>query len=496
LDCLGLAHPLLFSRGKGGRSNDKKDIITLGDDVSWGVPLFGHRLRIVAAYMLVSVQRGWLGGYLSTIGGRDIFTMNRHRVVVSGIGVVTPIGIGLENFWQGLLAGRNGISRITLFDPSEFRSHMAGEVKDFRAEEWIDRKLARRMDRFTHFALVAADLAMKDAGLDAFPFDGPRAGVIIGSGIGGAHTIEESHAKLLAKGPKSVGPFVVSKVLVNTAACMVSITHGLKGPLSAPSVACSTGANAIGDAYRILERGDADIMLAGGTEASVSPLPFASFCATRAMSACNDDVERASRPFDKNRDGFVMGEGAGVVVLERLDHALERNAPVYAELAGYGNTADAFHLTAPEPKGDGMVRVMEEALRDADVAAPDIGYINAHGTSTILNDKIESSAVIKVFGDHSQRLKISSIKSMIGHLLAAAGAVEFAATVMSVSTGHIPPTINYEQPDPDCPLDYVTRGAESINLDAAMSQSFGFGGGNACLVVKRYVKEKFRERNP
>jgi 3-oxoacyl-[acyl-carrier-protein] synthase II len=409
----------------------------------------------------------------------------RNRVVVSGIGVVTPIGIGREEFWEGLLAGRNGISRITLFDPSEFRSQMAGEIKGFRAEEWIDRKLAKRMDRFTHFALVAADLAMKDAGLDAFAFDGRRAGVIIGSGIGGTQTIESTHAELLAKGPRSVGPLVVSRVLINTAACVVSIRHGLKGPLSAPSVACSTGANAIGDAYRILERGDADIMLAGGSEASVSPLPFAGFCATRALSARNDDPERASRPFDKNRDGFVMGEGAGVVVLERLDHALSRDAPVYAEVAGYGNTADAFHLTAPEPEGDGMVRAMEAALRDAGVAASDIGYINAHGTSTVLNDKTESAAVMKVFGDHARRLKISSIKSMIGHLLAAAGAVEFAATALSVSTGRIPPTINYEEPDPDCPLDYVTGGAESIDLGAAMSQSFGFGGGNACLVVKR-----------
>jgi len=423
------------------------------------------------------------------INDGEALMMERHRVIVSGIGVVTPIGIGRETFWEGLLAGRNGISRITLFDPSQFRSQMAGEVKGFHPEEWIDRKVARRMDRFTHFALVAADLAMKDAGLDAFPFDGRRAGVIIGSGIGGTQALESAHAELLAKGPRSVGPLVVSRVLINTAACMVSITHGLKGPLSAPSVACSTGANAIGDAYRILERGDADIMLAGGAEASVSPLPFAGFCATRAMSARNDDPKRASRPFDKNRDGFVMGEGAGVVVLERLDHALERNAPVYAELVGYGNTADAYHLTAPEPEGDGMVRAMREALRDADVAAPDIGYINAHGTSTILNDKTESAAVIKVFGDHARRLKISSIKSMIGHLLAASGAVEFAATVLSVSTGRIPPTINYEQPDPECPLDYVTRGAESIKLGVAMSQSFGFGGGNACLVVKRYEKK-------
>lgn len=426
------------------------------------------------------------------INGGEALVMERHRVIVSGIGVVTPIGIGREAFWEGLLAGQNGISRITLFDPSQFRSQMAGEVKGFHAEEWIDRKVARRMDRFTHFALVAADLAMKDAGLDAFPFDGRRAGVIIGSGIGGTQALESAHVGLLAKGPRSVGPLVVSRVLINTAACMVSITHGLKGPLSAPSVACSTGANAIGDAYRILERGDADIMLAGGAEASVSPLPFAGFCATRAMSARNDDPKRASRPFDKNRDGFVMGEGAGVVVLERLEHALERNAPVYAELVGYGNTADAYHLTAPEPEGDGMVRAMREALRDAGVAAPDIGYINAHGTSTILNDKTESAAVMKVFGDHAPRLKISSIKSMIGHLLAAAGAVEFAATVLSVSTGRIPPTINYEQPDPDCPLDYVTQGAESIELGAAMSQSFGFGGGNACLVVKRYEKKRQR----
>jgi 3-oxoacyl-[acyl-carrier-protein] synthase II len=413
-----------------------------------------------------------------------------NRVVVSGIGVITPIGIGWEAFWEGLLAGRNGIFRVSAFDPSEYRSQMAGEVKGFHAEDWIDPKLARRTDRFTHFALVAADLAMKDAGLDEFPFDGRRAGVIIGSGIGGTQTLEDANAALLAKGPRSVGPLVVSRVLINTAACVASIKFGLKGPLSAPSVACSTGANAIGDAYRIVERGDADIMLAGGTEASVSPLPFAGFCATRAMSARNDDPEHASRPFDKGRDGFVMGEGAGVVVLERLDHALERNAPVYAELVGYGNTADAFHLTAPHPEGDGMVRVMEEALRDAGLAASDIGHINAHGTSTVLNDKAESAAVMRVFGDHAARLKICSIKSMIGHLLAAAGAVELAATVLSVSTGRIPPTINYQQADPDCPLDFVTDGAESLEFGAAMSQSFGFGGGNACLVVKSYESRR------
>jgi len=412
--------------------------------------------------------------------------MYEHRVVVTGLGVVTPIGLGLEEFWKGLIEGRNGISRVTQFDPSDFRSQMAAEVKNFNPEEWIDGKSAERMDRFVHFGLASSAMAIKDAGLSTFAFDGNRAGVIIGSGIGGANTIENGYFKLQKKGPKSLGPFYVSKVLINMAACMVSITYGLKGPLSAPCVACSTGANAVGDAFRILQRGDADIMLAGGSEASVSPLPFAGFCATRSMSRRNDCMEKASRPFDKNRDGFVMGEGAGIVVLERLEHALSRSAHIYAELVGYGNTADAFHFTAPEPGGDGMVRVMREALRDARINPWEVGYINAHGTSTVLNDKIESSAVMKVFGDHWRHLKISSIKSMIGHLLAAAGAVEFVATVMSVYTGKLPPTINYEEPDPECPLDYVTKGVESIDLEVALSNSFGFGGGNVCLIVRRY----------
>jgi 3-oxoacyl-[acyl-carrier-protein] synthase II len=412
--------------------------------------------------------------------------MNGHRIVVTGLGVVTPIGVGLEEFWEGLKAGQNGVSRITQFDSSDFRSQMAAEVKNFNPEEWIDGKSVERMDRFIHFGMASSAMAIKDAGLNTFAFDGNRAGVIIGSGIGGAHTIENGYYKLHERGPKSLGPFFVSKLLINMAACMVSITYGLRGPLSAPSVACSTGANAIGDAFRVIQRGDADIMLAGGSEASVSPLPFAGFCATRSMSTRNDCVEKASRPFDKNRDGFVMGEGAGIVVLERLEHALSRSAHIYAELVGYGNTADAFHFTAPEPGGDGMVRVMREALRDASIDPQEVGYINAHGTSTVLNDKIESAAVMKVFGDHGKHLKISSIKSMIGHLLAAAGAVEFVATVMSIYTCKLPPTINYEEPDPECPLDYVTKGVESIDLEVALSNSFGFGGGNACLIVKRY----------
>jgi len=412
--------------------------------------------------------------------------MNEHRVVVTGLGVVTPIGVGLEEFWKGLKEGRNGISRITQFDPSDFRSQMAAEVKNFNPEEWIDGKSVGRMDRFIHFGMASSAMAIKDAGLNSFAFDGNRAGVIIGSGIGGANTIQDGYSKLHEKGPKSISPFFVSKSLINMAACLVSISYGLRGPLSAPSVACSTGANAIGDAFRILQRGDADIMLAGGSEASVSPLPFAGFCAARSMSSRNDCVEKASRPFDKNRDGFVMGEGAGIVVLEKLEHALSRRAHIYAELVGYGNTADAFHFTAPEPGGDGMVRVMSEALRDAGIDTREVGYINAHGTSTVLNDKVESAAVMKVFGDHWKDLKISSIKSMIGHLLAAAGAVELVATVMSIYTGKLPPTINYEEPDLECPLDYVTKGVESIDLEVAMSNSFGFGGGNACLIVRRY----------
>jgi 3-oxoacyl-[acyl-carrier-protein] synthase II len=416
--------------------------------------------------------------------------MDAQRVVVTGLGVVTPIGLGIEEFWEGLKQGRNGVSKITHFDPTDFRSHMAAEVKDFDPSNWIDGKSVNRMDRFVHFGMVSSIMALSDAGLNMFAFDGNRAGVIIGSGIGGATTIQDGFSKLQEQGPKSINPFFVSKSLINMAASLVSITYGLKGPISAPCVACSTGANAIGDAFRIIQRGDADIMLAGGTEASINPLPFAGFCAARSMSTQNDCVEKASRPFDKNRDGFVMGEGAGIVVLERLEHALSRNARIYAELVGYGNTADAFHFTAPEPGGEGMIRVMRVALNDAGVDPQGVKYINAHGTSTVLNDKIESEAIMKVFGDHSKNLKISSIKSMIGHLLAAAGSTEFVSTVMSVYTGVLPPTINYEEPDPECPLDYVTNRVESMDLEVALSNSFGFGGGNVCLIVKKYENNK------
>ncbi|MCD4700273.1 MAG: beta-ketoacyl-ACP synthase II [Candidatus Aegiribacteria sp.] len=411
--------------------------------------------------------------------------MNEHRVVITGLGAVTPIGIGVKDFCEGLKTGRNGIAEVTNFDVTDFRSKLAAEVKDFQAEEWIDRKSARRMDRFTQFGLAASAMAIEDSGLDTFSFDNNRAGVIIGSGIGGSQAIEEGYSQLLKEGSRRLSPFFVSRLLINMAACMVSIKYGLKGPLSAPSVACSTGSNAIGDAFRILQRGDADIMIAGSSEGCITPLPWGCFCATRSMTS-SDCAENASRPFDKNRDGFVMGEGAGIVILENLKHALNRGVDIYAEIVGYGNTADAYHITAPEPESDGMIRVMNAALQDADMDATEIGYINAHGTSTVLNDKCESAAIEKVFAEHAYTLKISSIKSMIGHLLAGAGSVEFVATVMSVFTGMIPPTIHYEEPDSDCTLDYVTNGAESIDLNAAMSNPFGFGGGNACLVVKKY----------
>lgn len=412
--------------------------------------------------------------------------MKEHRIVITGLGAVTPIGTGVDNFFKGMNSGSNGISKITHFDPADFHSHMAAEVNGFNPDSFIELKLSKRMDRFTHFGVASADMAFKDAGLDNYDFDGRRAGVIIGSGIGGSITIGEGYALLNDKGPKSLSPFFVSKLLINMAACMVSIIYGLKGPLSAPSVACSTGANAIGDAFRIIQRGDADIMLAGGSEACITPLAYAGFCATRSMSTRNDSPEKASRPFDKNRDGFVMGEGSGIVVLEELGHALKRNARIYAELTGYGNTADAYHFTSPEPEGDGMIRVMKNAIGDAGIDPHQVEYINAHGTSTVLNDKIESAAIMKLFDLHAKQLKISSIKSMIGHLLAAAGAVEFVSTVLTIHTGILPPTINYEEPDPQCPLDIITESTETSNLEIAISNSFGFGGGNACLVVKKF----------
>lgn len=411
--------------------------------------------------------------------------MQMQRVVITGLGALTPIGTGVEEYWEALKAGTNGIARVTHFDVSQYRSSLAGEVKEFDPSEWIDEKSLKRMDRFTQFGLAAAGMAFEDADLDSHSFDPTRIGVIVGSGIGGCDSIQELYDDLFNRGPRSANPFSVSKLIVNMAACGISIRYGLKGPLSAPSMACSTGSNAIGDAFRIVQRGEADIMIAGSAEACVSPMAYGGFCASRSMSS-SDSPETASRPFDLNRNGFVMGEGAGIVVLEDRDHALERGTDIYAELVGYGNTSDAYHLTAPDPEGDGMARVMQAALLDAGVDPTEIGYINAHGTSTPLNDKFESLAISRVFGSHAANLKISSTKSMIGHLLAAAGSVEFVATVMSLITGQVHPTINYRDRDPDCPHDYVIDGAETIDPEIAISNSFGFGGGNACLVVRKH----------
>lgn len=410
----------------------------------------------------------------------------RRRVAVTGLGGVTPLGHGIGAFWDALLAGRSGVSAVTRFDASKFPTRIAAEIREFAPEQWIDPKVVQRTDRVTHYGLAASAMAFADAGLDRHRFPPERAGVIIGSGIGGVDTIEEGHLQFLEKGPKPISPFFVSRLMINMTACMVSITHGLKGPLSAPSVACSTGANAIGEAFRAIQRGDADLMLAGSTEACITPLPFAGFCAARSMSRRNDDPAGASRPFSADRDGFVMGEGAGVVVLECLDMAEARGVRIYAEVVGYGNAADAFHFTAPHPQGEGMINVMRSALADAGIAPEAVGHINAHGTGTELNDRIESHAIETVFGPYAPKVKVSAVKSMIGHLLAGAGSVEFLAAVMAVYTGTVPPTINYHRPDPACRLDYVTRGAEKLDLGAALTNSFGFGGGNACLCIRRY----------
>ena len=412
--------------------------------------------------------------------------MARKRVVVTGMGAVTPTGIGLDDYWNALINGVNGVHRVRLFDPTEYRSQMAAEIHEFDPLPWMDKKVVQRFDRFSTFAVSAAVMAFNDAGLDRFSFDAHKAGVIIGSAIGGALTIQEGAKKLAEKGPSGVSPFFVPSALINMAASLVSIQLGLKGPLAAPSVACSTGGNAIGEAFRMIQQGDENIMLAGSGEAAINTLPYAGFCALRAMSQRNDDPEHSSRPFDKNRDGFVMGEGAGMVILEELEHAKARGAHIYAELIGYGNTADAFHYTAPHPEADGMIRVMREAMNDAGIEPKDVQHINAHGTSTVLNDERECLAIKRVFKGHLKTVQITSIKSMIGHLLGGAGAVEFIATVKSVQEGIIPPTTNTTEPDDACDVNIVLEKAAQADIRIAATNNFGFGGGNASLIVQRY----------
>jgi len=414
-----------------------------------------------------------------------------RRVVVTGLGVVSPVGNDVETFWRALLEGKSGVRRLACFDPTYFTSKIAAEVRDFDPTPYLSAKEIKRMDRFVQFAVVAAKLAMADAKVDMSKQDPDRTGVIVGSGIGGLHTIEAEHRQFIElgpeKGPGRISPFIIPMLIVNMATGQISITLGLKGPNSTVATACATGNHAIGDAMRIIQRGDADMMVSGGSEAATTHMGFGGFCALKALStAYNDQPEKACRPFDKNRDGFIMGEGAGVVILEELEHALKRNAHIYCEMAGYGMSGDAYHMTAPDPEGNGGVRCMTATLKDAGVRPEDVDYINAHGTSTLYNDKIETLAIKKVFGAHAKKLAISSTKSVTGHLLGAAGGVEMIATALALKNGIIPPTINYETPDPDCDLDYVPNKPRGAKIKIAMSNALGFGGHNATLLAKRF----------
>jgi len=412
--------------------------------------------------------------------------LQNRRVVVTGVGLVTALATGTEENWKALCEGRSGVTAITRFDTTLFTAKIAAEVKNFEPLNWFDKKDLKKMDSFIHYAVAAADFAMKQAGLTISQESAERAGVFIGSGIGGFTVIEREHQAFLEGGPRKISPFFIPSSIINLAAGQVSIRFGARGPNSAPCTACSSGAHAVGDAFRVIARGDADVMICGGSEAAVTPMGVGGFAAMRALSTRNEEPARASRPFDKDRDGFVVGEGAGVLVLEELELAKKRGATIVAELVGYGMSGDAFHITLPPDDGHGAHRVMLNAINDAGIKPEEVGYINAHGTSTPPNDRIETAAIKRLFGDHARKLAVSSTKSMIGHLLGAAGAVEAGITSLVVERGVIPPTINYETPDPDCDLDYVPNKMRKANVRYALSNSFGFGGTNASLLFKRY----------
>lgn len=409
-----------------------------------------------------------------------------NRVVITGLGAITPIGIGKDAFWESLIAGKSGVGPITHFDTTDFKVKIAAEVKDFNVADYIDKKEAKRMDRYTHFAIAASKLAIEDAKLDLDKEDKERVGVFIGTGIGGIETLHEQYDIIFHKGPNRVSPFCIPMMIGNMAAGMTSITFGLQGPSICPVTACATGTNAIGDAMRVIQRGEADVMLAGGTEACISPLPVAGFASMKALcSDMNDEPTKASRPFDKNRSGFIMGEGAGIVILESYEHAVKRGATIYAELAGYAATSDAFHMTSPDPEAKESARCFTNVVKDAGLELTDVDYINAHGTSTPLNEKTETAAIKRAFGDHAKKLAISSTKSMTGHLLGAAGAIECIAATLTVANDMIPPTINYETPDEELDLDYVPNEARKAKVDVAISDSLGFGGHNAAILIKK-----------
>ncbi len=407
------------------------------------------------------------------------------RVAVTGMGVVTPLGIGVNRFWDALLQGRSGVRLVDRFDTALFPTKIAAQVDDFRAEDFIDRRDARRMDRFVQFAVAATRMAVAHAGLDITEDIAPRVGVYIGSGIGGLETLEDQHKTLLERGPKRLSPYFIPMMIGDMASGQVSILFGAKGPNSAPVSACATGSNAIGDAYKIILRGAADVMICGGSEAAITPLSFAGFCAARALSERNDDPQGASRPFDAGRDGFVMGEGSGVLVIEEWEFAKARGADILAEIVGYGMSGDAYHLVQPAPEGSGAARAMVSALAEAGLDPQDIDYINAHGTSTEIGDTMETRAIRKVFGAAAESVAVSSTKSMTGHLLGAAGGIEAVAVIESLRHGVIPPTINLHAKDAECDLDYVPNKARRADVRAAMSNSFGFGGHNATLVFRR-----------
>jgi 3-oxoacyl-[acyl-carrier-protein] synthase II len=392
----------------------------------------------------------------------------------------------VDEFWSALLQGRSGIGPITKFDTAGYPTRIAGEVKNFDPLNFVDKKDARRLDPYLQYAVAASALAVQDAALDTSKVEASRFGVLIGSGIGGITTLLESHRNLLEKGPDRVSPFFIPMLIVNMASGLVSMRFGAKGPNSSVVTACATGNHAIGDSFEILQRGDADVMIAGGSEAIIIPLTIAGFCSMKAMSTRNEEPTKAMRPFDATRDGFVCGEGAGIVVLETLEHAQARDARIYAEIVGYGMTGDAHHMTAPDPEGDGAARAMAMAVRDAGLEPSAVGYINAHGTSTPYNDKFETLAIKRVFGEHARRLAVSSTKSMTGHLLGAAGGIEAIATVLALHHGVLPPTINYETPDPDCDLDYIPNQARKQHVEVAISNAFGFGGTNATLAFRTH----------
>lgn len=410
----------------------------------------------------------------------------RRRVVVTGLGAITPIGNSLPDYWEGLLSGRNGIAPITLFDASRHACRFAGEVKGFDPQEYMDRKEAKRMDRFAQFGVAASKQALDDAGFEITDLNAEQVGIVIGTGVGGLKVLEDQQEVYLTRGPDRCSPFMIPMMIANMAAGLTAIHTGAKGPNSCTVTACAAGSNAIGDAFRLIQQGYAQAMICGGAEAAVTPLALAGFASARALSTRNDDPAHASRPFDRDRDGFVMGEGSGILLLESLEHALSRGAKIYAEIVGYAMTCDAFHITSPVPGGDGATRSMQLALKDAGLAPEQVSYINAHGTSTAANDKTETLAIKKALGDRSREIAVSSTKSMTGHLLGGSGGIEAVATVMAVANNKIPPTINLTNPDPECDLDYVPNQSRDWEVQVALSNSFGFGGHNVTLAFKKY----------